>query len=248
MEVFMHKTIKAILLAFILSLLTGCTIAPKHEVCERDGQFYLDGSRYNNGALARQIQLPSPLISGGLSADVMDMINQCVVFDSVAEMKQGILQGNFNEDEIRKIKEMYVMHTKLGKLWFLPDLNNLYEPILPEGFTSYTVEWNCEDYSLCAENENGRISLTPISRESYDLTAEIMKEGIKKNGNDSVYYAINTGTAEYYVRSLGTSSSLMVSVTVYGISSDQCFRASIRYNRYTVDEMIAGIGLKPFSE
>ena len=243
----MTKTIKVILLlACTLILLSGCTIAPKHEVYEDNGKFYLDGSRYNNDDLVKQITSP-PLIYDAQMLKIMEMTSQCVLFDSVAEMKQDILQGNFSKDEIQKIKEMYVQHTKFGWPWHLPNLNTLYEPILPEGFMSYTVEWNRGGYTLHTENETISIRIEPVSQEYYDKQVLHIKQEIEDN--DSACYTVNTGDAVYYVRSVSSvSKHYTYQVDVYGISNAQYFMARIQYNKRLSENILTGIGLKPFSE
>lgn len=74
-----------------------------------------------------------------------------VGFDSVSEMKNDILSGNFTEAEFERIGRMKNGSDKI----MLPNLSCLYEPTFPSSFTGYLVKW-CEDtysFALISDDE-----------------------------------------------------------------------------------------------
>ena len=111
------------------TILIGSFSTDAYTVTQVSGQYYLnflDGNDDHTGSN------PSLSIT-------------TVSFPSVAAMKQAILTSSFTQTELQIIKNSF---SKNEDGIIICDLNQLYEPVLPEGYTLAGVTWNGAEYEL----------------------------------------------------------------------------------------------------
>lgn len=143
-----------LILSCSLSLLTGCKFGGKdlliHEV---DGKFYVEFAKnYDEktvGTLGCEIELGS-------------MLFPSVWFPSMAVLQKGFLEGKLTESAIRQFQWN---RTKEEHGYPIPDLINMYEPVVPADVRLYSeVELGIgTSYSFNCEwgNYSGSISFGP---------------------------------------------------------------------------------------
>jgi hypothetical protein len=170
-----------------------------YTVTEIDGKHYIsfaDGNEKPNGGN-----------SGGNSAIVV----KGMYFDSLEEMKNKFLNGKLTVDEVQSMKAQF---TLTDKGFEIPDMTNLYDGILPEGWElSYVYLYN-DYYSISFLNpetydaekddfsgESGSISF--FSDEAfnndyqyyYTLQLEKVKDGLLEDQTE--FYGIPCKAYEY---------------------------------------------------
>ena len=100
-------------------------------------------------------------------------------FDSLAQMKEKFLTGDFSEKELLIISRWL---DKNGEME-LPDLDKLYEPVLPEGVTCAEVYWAGDYYSfhlasdqLDPEHTNW---LSLVEKEDFEGAEESLRDSLR---------------------------------------------------------------------
>lgn len=87
-----------------------------------------------------------------------------IFFDSVAEMKNRILFGDFTEEELKEIGRFYMEDGLIP----ITDISKLYEPLYPDDFNGYTVSWTGSNYYYTFYNtDHTRWEYLTISSSSY---------------------------------------------------------------------------------
>lgn len=163
----MKKRIAILLLLCLLFSLCSCTKKLPGEVIARNEHYAV--VKREEGYVLR---FHTPTIREPLSEGVSISYNVNFYFDSVKEMKQRILTGDFSENDIARIRNMNCNPDGDTVLF---DLDHIYQPILPEGMT-YTVRWygNGYDYDF----DGGGIS--PLTQERFDSALEEWKNAVAR--------------------------------------------------------------------
>lgn len=129
-----------------------------------------------------------------------------VFFPSVAAMKHAILTNSFSKAELQIIKNSF---SKNENGIMICDLNRLYEPVLPEGYTLDGVTWEGAGYELKIKgNEaSGGGHIQFRSQDTWDSVYQYEMEQLSKfnllqqesstyDGASSETYVYTTGAAK----------------------------------------------------
>jgi hypothetical protein len=218
-----------------MASLAGCT-SHGYRVWKKDGAYYLSlGSEYNVYSYKSdyvEITVPAP----------------CVYFDSMAEMVEDIRYGRFTDDEFDRIA--------LAVCWFrspededrslpLPDLSNLYAPVLPKDYASYCVTWLGDHYSFSSTCDTSKANFIFLDEAGY--TDEINTCLLLIDARAEGVSVIPVGDTNYYVRERIYNSGGKC-IYLYGSSCGQYFRVQItHYKEFPSTEFFASFGLKPYT-
>lgn len=136
----------------VLSLLVGCSRVDKpYEIVVDDGEYYL--------IMDSTIKDANKEIGTGLT------VSPSISFDSIDEMKNDIITGNFTEQELEQLAQFDTDDTGRIRLF---DLNELYAPICPFKIDSYRVTWDGNSYCFCVDDPNTELHLChSICSKSY---------------------------------------------------------------------------------
>jgi hypothetical protein len=163
-------------------------------------------------------------------------------------MVEDIRYGRFTDDEFDRIA--------LAVCWFrspededrslpLPDLSNLYAPVLPKDYASYCVTWLGDHYSFSSTCDTSKANFIFLDEAGY--TDEINTCEFLIAEGDKGAYAIAVGDTNYYVREYVYSTGSKCSY-LYGISCGQYFRVIITdIEKFPSTEFYASFGLKPYT-
>lgn len=171
-----------LLLALILTLIF-IFFPPKYQLINWFGTYYI--------RLEEKYNFSSRFDFGYFRAPL-------VYFESISEMKHDITTGNFTEDELYEIGRVPRSNKRLVEIF---DLSNIYEPIYPSSFDSFTVAWEGTYYSFQLSEMSGdkRFAAIGLTSESYyNKQLERMlgygdnvncyDTGYESDRNASVYY------------------------------------------------------------
>ena len=123
--------------------LNGSYSTDLYTVAEIDGKHYISFADGNE----------KPANSGGNA-----MVIQGIYFNSIEEMRRKFLEGDFTADEVKNLKSQL---TLTDKGFEIPDMTNLYDAVLPEGWSVYRVCLDGNSIFLSVRNDR-----------TYDETAE----------------------------------------------------------------------------
>jgi len=181
---------------------------------EKDGQFYIRFDPiYRNYVKGKKTE---PLLLYYI--DRMDFISKhgymvegygeisSIRFDSVAEMKNDILTGNFTDNEWTIIHESTPrwipenLFTGIQLKVF--NLTNLYEPVCPSTFTVGSIYWNVgSEYSFSLESQSESYfgsQFFVIPQSSYTKTVNKLMDSIQEYPNVSIVKIPDYDVAEYH--------------------------------------------------
>ena len=119
---------------------SGAFTTPHYIVEEIDGKYYL---RFTEEIETLEVE----------SDGIIDS-NNCVIitgirFGTVEELKARVLTGDFSEDTLRRMKGLMDMYG-----YEVPNIPNLYEPIIPEGWSSPDgVDWYGRSFYVDLRND-----------------------------------------------------------------------------------------------
>ena len=105
-----------------------------YTVAEIDGKHYISFADGNE----------KPANSGGNA-----MVVQGIYFSSIEEMRRKFLEGDFTADEVKNLKSQL---TLTDKGFEIPDMTNLYDAVLPEGWDVSYVYMNDGCYTISVIN------------------------------------------------------------------------------------------------
>ncbi len=249
-----RKVCCVIILAMIAAILCSC--ASRAEWLQKDetGYYLILGDDYAQ-------YMP------GISPDIVgdgNPIRPPMERDSWKIMIRDIHNNNFSNSEKEWIALLYYVMEKENDIVYITDLDNLYEPVLPECFDGkYRVAWLVVTYQLLAENEDYSIEIKPIDEADYlegieDCGHAINAESTENLGNDLYRfnaYTISARDTVLYVKNVFYQEFGLYPhhLLVYGKSGSQCFKAEIRYKSmdisdYPSTEFLASISIKPYNE
>lgn len=107
-----------------------------YTVSEIDGKHYISFADGNE----------KPANSGGNT-----MVIQGIYFNSIEEMRRKFLEGDFTTDEVKELKSQL---TLTDKGFEIPDMTNLYDAVLPEGWDVSYVYMNDGCYTISIINSS----------------------------------------------------------------------------------------------
>ena len=105
-----------------------------YTVAEIDGKHYISFADGNE----------KPANSGGNA-----IVTQGIYFSSIEEMRRKFLEGDFTADEVKNLKSQL---TLTDKGFEIPDMTNLYDAVLPEGWDVSYVYMNDGCYTISVIN------------------------------------------------------------------------------------------------
>lgn len=155
----------------VISLFAGCSSCEDssesiYDLVLENGQYYI---------VPREPLPPYPQIHDAF----VDGTSYGVNFDSIAQMKQAIETGNFDENELRNISRFETVED--GKIPIC-DLSDLYAPLVPESFVTDYVFWEGTSYT-CWFDETDDVAICQfelISAEQFEEERERL-ENLEKN-------------------------------------------------------------------
>ena len=142
-----------------------------YTVAEIDGKHYISFADGNE----------KPANSGGNA-----MVIRGIYFNSIEEMRRKFLEGDFTADEVKHLKSQL---TLTDKGFEIPDMTNLYDAVLPEGWSVSYVTLTETDVQIAFRNEatyNEKIE--DFSGESGYMTLLTDEQYEKKYQKDIVSY------------------------------------------------------------
>ena len=107
-----------------------------YTVAEIDGKHYISFADGNE----------KPANSGGNA-----IVTQGIYFSSIEEMRRKFLEGDFTADEVKELKSQL---TLTDKGFEIPDMTNLYDAVLPEGWDVSYVYVNDGCYTISIINSS----------------------------------------------------------------------------------------------
>lgn len=180
---------------------------------EKDGQFYIRFDPiYRNYVKGKKTE---PLLLYYI--DSMNYISKNgytegygeifpIRFDSVAEMKNDILTGNFTDEEWETIYTLTPswLPENLFTGIQLPvfDLNNLGEPVYPSTFTIHSIIWSVvTDYNISLHSQSDSYSggqYTVISASSYTKAVNNLMDSIQDYPDVQIIENVEYDVTEYH--------------------------------------------------
>lgn len=156
----MNKFVKILAGILAITLLSACAPNP-YQVINEDGQYYI--------VINQKESAPK-----NTNKTVYEGSEQpYIVFESVDEMKNDILSGNYSEEEWGALIRLSKFSYFDGKIPIC-NLDTLCEPVFPTMYDSYTIRWTGVDYSfklLDADEKDVRVVVV-LSKDEYDKKVE----------------------------------------------------------------------------
>lgn len=231
----------ATILILLITTLSSCSVRHGYYIYNKEGQYFLHLSeeyeRYKPGRTT-------------LPGIVGSTVTSYVLFYSVEEMYNDIWTGSFTDEEFLKIADM---HSVDQEDLPLPNLDNLYEATLSDLWETtnsngpYIISWRATDYSFTFWLGPPYSCDLVIRTSSESAHQQLVEEYSALNVYEK--HTVEADGNRYTVFCKSNESAKTMNLYIFGISNGQYFEAKLlNAKQYPSDEMIAGIGLKPFSE
>lgn len=179
----------------------GSFVTDRYTVHGVDGLYYLNFNEGNEVETTTQDDL-NAFISV-----------QSISFATLGEMREKLMTGQLTEDEIQCAKRRFVMDERGIPV---PNLNDLYQPIVPEGFKMSKILWLGNAYSTSVLKGNTAISAgySFVAYDAWKMEYDSVMETIQAKEVESYEQGTFEGfPCETYVIITGTAKLKWVIVT-----------------------------------